>query len=49
MGKIYSWQRLVENAQNEVEVHRIKGCPVLGEFEKLSVMEEEDTEEFTQV
>jgi len=30
-------------------VHRIKGCPLLGEAEKLPVTEEEDTAEVTQV
>lgn len=49
MGKIYSWQHPVENAQNKVEVQRIKGCSLLGEFEKLSVLEEEDTAEITQI
>lgn len=49
MGKIYSLQHPVENVQDKVEVHRIKGCPLLGEFKKLSLMEEEDIAEVTQV
>lgn len=43
--KTYGQNLFLTASQNKIEVHRIKRCPLLGEFEKLSIMEEEDTAE----